>query len=91
MVIQVRLQRSCNMMVGWGWLIAEKPCGVIGGGCCTVQSLGKTWHPPLGPFRAAQIRELLKMPVITKTRASLTAPVGVKRPAPAASVQPGAG
>ena len=40
---------------------------------------------------AAQIRELLKMPMVTKTRASLTGPAGVKRPAPAASVQPGAG
>ncbi|KAK9846627.1 hypothetical protein WJX81_007919 [Elliptochloris bilobata] len=39
----------------------------------------------------AQIRELLKMPVVTKTRASITAPAAVTRPAPAASVRPGAG
>ncbi len=38
--------------------------------------------------RARQIRELLKMPLKTKTKASITAPAAV-RPAPAASVRPG--
>jgi len=38
--------------------------------------------------RTRQIRELLKMPLKTKTKASITAPAAV-RPAPAASVRPG--
>jgi len=38
--------------------------------------------------RIWQIRELLKRPLKTKTKSSITAPAAV-RPAPAASVRPG--